>query len=234
MPLSNARQPKRRQTLILNSMNNQNNNSNNANNARPDYFEIRKIGPNEYLATFIARELLDEGEPGPAAVLLNPLHQQFPQHPRIAQYLIQALLGSGDFKSAKETAKHLTQLCPDHAVPWVLLGLAHDGLGEDKLATEVFEIALKSEMPDFGSVFSVVSLALKLEDLRPCVLNLASRAVSMEPESQLAWFLLGMVHMAQGAHSEAKSAFARTVQFNPGSRQGKAAACFHARLSQQC
>lgn len=224
-------------------MNNQNNNSNNAKNARPDYFEVRKIGPNEYLASFpgtlddllaIARELLHEGEPGPATVLLNPLHQQFPQHPRIAQFLIQALLGIGDYKSAKETAKHLTQLCPDHAVPWVLLGLAHDGLREDKLAIDALEIALKSEMPDFGSVYGVVALAVKLGEFRPCVLNLASRAVAMEPESQLAWFLLGMIHMSQGAHAEAKSAFTRTIKFNPGSREGKAATCFHDWLLKQC
>jgi len=220
-------------------MNNPDNKSNDSNNSCPNFCEIRGSGPNQRVIGFggtpsylhsKAKEFLLKGDSQLAAQILLTIEHHSPNNAGLVQDLTTALLDIGASQLAKEKASRLTQLCPDLANTWALLGLAHAYLGERNNALEALDIALAADMPECTSICVTLLLAMLLNEYRPVLEGLGEKAVGMNPDYQMGWMVLGRIQLANGKKADAKVSLERAMQINPDSLLGREASRIHAKL----
>ena len=220
-------------------MNNPDDNSNDSNNSCPNFCEIRGTGPNQRVVGFggtlsylhsKAKEFLLKGDSLVAAQILLTIEHHSPYNAGLVQDLTTALLDIGASRSAMEKASRLTQLCPDLAGAWALLGMAHALLGERKNALEALDIALAAEMPENTSICVTLLLAILLDEYRPELEGLGKKAVAMNPDYQMGWMVLGRIQLANGKQADAKVSLERAVKIKPDSLSGREASRIHAEL----
>jgi len=159
------------------------------------------------------------------AIKLAPYHE--PAHNQLAI----AQEGQGRLEEAEQTLRRATASAPDSWEAYLAFGnfLAQHQRYED--AVEQYMNITKLE-PDnhvgFGSVgvtyYEMAEWALAEEFLK--------RSIALH-ESDIAWFNLGMTYQNLGQLGDAKSAFRRSVDLNPGNYRNVSALADACQLSQE-
>lgn len=111
--------------------------------------------------------------------------QDFSSNPKAAASILnetaRIALSEGQYKKALATAKNATQLYPDNAESWNVLGLSHDALDNLKEAEAAYRKSIELGPKDKASVLNNLALNLTLQEKLDQALPLIEEALQLEP-----------------------------------------------------
>ena len=157
--------------------------------------------------------------PVPALVALEPLTRMFPGDATYQYLKGVALLQAGDSPAASEALELARRADPDRPLTLLALGLA---LNARKLYAEAHPALLRSLELEPDNVEVMAALAETEEGLGDLALARAhaERVLARSASSATAHLVMGMVHMKEQRHAEARDAFLRAVAADPGTAKG--------------
>ncbi len=133
-----------------------------------NYATALRMAGRETQAKIILKEFSDK--PGASADVLN-------ESARIA-------LAEGQFKRATASAKNATQLYPDNAESWNVLGMANDGANKLKDAEAAYRKSLELGPKNRAAVLNNLALNLTLQEKLDKALPLMEEALTLEPNKR--------------------------------------------------
>lgn len=131
-----------------------------------NYATALRMAGRETQAKIVLQEFADS--PKASAAVLN-------ESVRIA-------LSEGQYKRALATAKNATQLNPDNADSWNVLGLAYDAVDQLPDAENAYRKSLSLDPKNRGTVLNNLALNLTLQEKLDKALPLIEEALKLEPD----------------------------------------------------
>jgi len=131
-------------------------------------------------------------------------------------------LAVGLERSAREPLERALELQPDHAEAHLHLALVHAGLGEDLAAYTHYVRAFDLGAGDDSLLVAAASLAMgeavtaERPDAHRSATLWMTAVVERQPQNTAAHFLLGVHREAQGELEDARDAYLRAAETDPG------------------
>jgi tetratricopeptide (TPR) repeat protein len=133
--------------------------------------------------------------------------------------LAQCLAETGDAAGAIEAAEEAVLLYPRWQAAWQAFVVALRQSGDLAGAREALDRALRLRPHDIGLLMTAADISHGLGQ-QAAAIDYARRAVAADPQSGLAWYVLGQVLLAAGEEAEAREALARAQSLGVVPSQG--------------
>ncbi|HUF09476.1 MAG TPA: tetratricopeptide repeat protein [Rhodothermales bacterium] len=195
---------------------------------RPDNLDYKYI---------IGSQLFRTGNVEEAANYLRPVAEARPWHHGAQYNMGQVLMRMGEEKSAQEylaqadtaqqwqqeinEARGAVERNPNDVRNWIRFGEAHRNAGMPDRAADAFWSAVALEPTNLGLQTNLATVMLESGDAKGAVLRYQA-IVRMDSTFIEAWLNLGAAYGNSGEYDEARVAWGRVLELEPGNRRARA------------
>ncbi|MFT4172407.1 MAG: PEP-CTERM system TPR-repeat protein PrsT [Rhodocyclaceae bacterium] len=173
---------------------------------QPDWALPRKLLAESYVAARNADDALET---------LAPLQASDPDNPDVLSLVGQAYLLKGDFARSTAAFTKVAALRPDSAQARMSLGVARLGAGDDAHAMQELEAATQIDASRVQIDAAIVGTYLRKGQTDEALKALAALE-KRQPDNPLTYNIKGQVMLAMKKPDEARAAFERGMQLQPG------------------
>ncbi|MCA9540710.1 MAG: tetratricopeptide repeat protein, partial [Myxococcales bacterium] len=188
--------------------------------AAEDALKVLVVSPDALPMPFLtlAALMAGQGRQDEAAELLGEARLRFPEDDEVRAAHAAALARAGNLDDALTEARGLAAARPDDPGAQTLLGNIAAAAGAPALAEAAYRVAL-AHRPDDAQVLNNLAWLLRDEpSQRQRAIELAERAVAIDPTLGAAWDTLAALHLRDGDVAAARRAIERAIEADPERR----------------